>query len=175
MSAKVETKKFGKSERSVPHHSEKAQKWYAAEDENKARKVRSTNVMRLRRWCWWVDEGGGDNKIGFGFGADRPTVGNEASMIKLHNVPKIMPGIRSNTCEQRQLQYSMLNSRLTSVVGTRRTRASTDGMWNWNWRSIWMRNFYRGQCAGTDNIFTSRSASPSAPGNPAPPYSPVPF
>lgn len=42
MSAKVETKKFGKGERSVPHHESKAQKWYAAEDENKARKVRST-------------------------------------------------------------------------------------------------------------------------------------
>lgn len=43
MSAKVETKKFGKSERAVPHHSEKAQKWYAAEDESKPRKVRSAN------------------------------------------------------------------------------------------------------------------------------------
>lgn len=41
MSAKVESKKFGKSTRSVPHHSEKAQKWYPAEDESKPRKVRS--------------------------------------------------------------------------------------------------------------------------------------
>lgn len=40
MSAKVESKKFGKSTRSVPHHSEKAQKWYPAEDESKPRKVR---------------------------------------------------------------------------------------------------------------------------------------
>ncbi|KAJ4394615.1 60S ribosomal protein L6 [Gnomoniopsis smithogilvyi] len=46
MSAKVETKKFGKSERSVPHHSEKAQKWYAAEDESKPRKVRKS----IRSW-----------------------------------------------------------------------------------------------------------------------------
>lgn len=39
MSAKVESKKFGKGTRSVPHHSEKAQKWYPAEDEAKPRKV----------------------------------------------------------------------------------------------------------------------------------------
>lgn len=39
MSAKVETKKFGKGERSVPHHSEKAQKWYPAEDDAQPRKV----------------------------------------------------------------------------------------------------------------------------------------
>jgi large subunit ribosomal protein L6e len=34
------TKTFGKSTRSVPHPSEKAQKWYPAEDEAKPRKVR---------------------------------------------------------------------------------------------------------------------------------------
>lgn len=34
------TKTFGKSTRTVPHPSEKAQKWYPAEDEAKPRKVR---------------------------------------------------------------------------------------------------------------------------------------
>lgn len=34
------TKTFGKSTRSVPHSTEKAQKWYPAEDEAKPRKVR---------------------------------------------------------------------------------------------------------------------------------------
>lgn len=33
------TKKFGKGEREVPHHSQKAKKWYPAEDESKPRKV----------------------------------------------------------------------------------------------------------------------------------------
>lgn len=45
MSAKVESKKFGKGTRSVPHHSEKAQKWYPAEADAQARKVR----LRLAR------------------------------------------------------------------------------------------------------------------------------
>lgn len=40
MSAKVESKKFGKGTRSVPHHSEKAQKWYPAEADAQPRKVR---------------------------------------------------------------------------------------------------------------------------------------
>jgi len=39
-SAAPTTKTFGKSTRSVPHPSEKAQKWYPAEDEGKPRKVR---------------------------------------------------------------------------------------------------------------------------------------
>jgi large subunit ribosomal protein L6e len=33
------TKKFGKGERSVPHHSVKASKYYPAEDEKKPKKV----------------------------------------------------------------------------------------------------------------------------------------
>lgn len=53
MSAKVESKKFGKGTRTVPHHSEKAQKWYPAEADAQPRKVRlrfardeSTPVVR---------------------------------------------------------------------------------------------------------------------------------
>jgi large subunit ribosomal protein L6e len=41
------TKTFGKSTRSVPHPTEKAQKWYPAEDEAKPRKVRKT----IRPWA----------------------------------------------------------------------------------------------------------------------------
>ena len=32
-------KKFGKGEREIPHHSQKAKKWYPVEDELKPRKV----------------------------------------------------------------------------------------------------------------------------------------
>ncbi|CAD6571207.1 MAG: hypothetical protein ASARMPREDX12_006510 [Alectoria sarmentosa] len=49
MSAKQEatksehkTKKFGKSERSIPHHTQKAKKFYPAEDEAKPKKVRKS-------------------------------------------------------------------------------------------------------------------------------------
>ncbi|KAI9851991.1 MAG: hypothetical protein M1824_002207 [Vezdaea acicularis] len=35
-------KKFGKSEREVPHHTHKAKKWYPAEDEQRRKKVRKT-------------------------------------------------------------------------------------------------------------------------------------
>lgn len=34
-----QTKKFGKGEREIPHHSQKAKKYYPAEDESKPRKV----------------------------------------------------------------------------------------------------------------------------------------
>jgi large subunit ribosomal protein L6e len=48
MSSAAPTKKtFGKSTRSVPHPSEKAQKWYPAEDESKPRQVRKTQ----RSWA----------------------------------------------------------------------------------------------------------------------------
>lgn len=46
MSAKREeqpaskTKKFGKGEREIPHHTQKAKKFYPAEDESKPKKVR---------------------------------------------------------------------------------------------------------------------------------------
>jgi len=34
------TKKFGKTDRKVPHHTQKAKKFYPAEDEAKPKKVR---------------------------------------------------------------------------------------------------------------------------------------
>ena len=34
-----QTKKFGKSERTIPHPSQKAQKWYPTEDEQQPKKV----------------------------------------------------------------------------------------------------------------------------------------
>ncbi|KAK4694407.1 large subunit ribosomal protein L6e, partial [Lecanoromycetidae sp. Uapishka_2] len=40
--AEHKTKKFGKSERNVPHHTQKAKKFYPAEDEAKPRKVRKS-------------------------------------------------------------------------------------------------------------------------------------
>ncbi|KAL8967599.1 MAG: hypothetical protein Q9183_002838 [Haloplaca sp. 2 TL-2023] len=39
---KSQTKKFGKGEREIPHHSQKAKKFYPAEDESKPRKVRKS-------------------------------------------------------------------------------------------------------------------------------------
>lgn len=55
MSAKAEsqTKKFGGSSRTIPHTSEKAQKWYPAEDVAQPRKVRrrggsaKINILRF--------------------------------------------------------------------------------------------------------------------------------
>lgn len=38
--AEHKTKKFGKGERSIPHHTQKAKKFYPAEDEAKPKKVR---------------------------------------------------------------------------------------------------------------------------------------
>ena len=38
--AEHKTKQFGKSERKVPHHTQKAKKFYPAEDESKPKKVR---------------------------------------------------------------------------------------------------------------------------------------
>ena len=50
------TKTFGKSTRSVPHATEKAQKWYPAEDEAKPRKVRwmhsFSGLILGRRESW---------------------------------------------------------------------------------------------------------------------------
>jgi hypothetical protein len=45
MSQPTTTKKFGKSTREVPHHSQKAQKWYPAEDDEKPKSV-SHDVMQ---------------------------------------------------------------------------------------------------------------------------------
>ncbi|GAO14423.1 uncharacterized protein UV8b_02630 [Ustilaginoidea virens] len=47
MSAKPTTKKFGKSSRDVPAHSEKAQKWYPADDESAPKQVRKS----IRPWA----------------------------------------------------------------------------------------------------------------------------
>ncbi|KAI1176731.1 ribosomal protein L6e-domain-containing protein [Nemania sp. FL0916] len=47
MSQPSTQKKFGKSTREVPHHTQKAQKWYPATDEPKPKKVRKT----LRPWA----------------------------------------------------------------------------------------------------------------------------
>ncbi|KAH8910862.1 hypothetical protein BR93DRAFT_934435 [Coniochaeta sp. PMI_546] len=47
MSSQPTSKTFGKSTRSVPHHSEKASKWYPAYDEAQPRKVRKT----IRPWA----------------------------------------------------------------------------------------------------------------------------
>ncbi len=38
--AEHKTKKFGKTERTIPHHTQKAKKFYPAEDEAKPKKVR---------------------------------------------------------------------------------------------------------------------------------------
>ncbi len=46
------TKTFGKSTRSVPHHSEKAQKWYPAEADAQPRKVRRWNENLLELGFW---------------------------------------------------------------------------------------------------------------------------
>jgi len=43
MSSEPQTKKFQKGERTVPHASQKASKYYPAEDEQQPRKVSNTN------------------------------------------------------------------------------------------------------------------------------------
>ena len=44
--AEHKTKKFGKSERTVPHHTQKARKFYPAEDESKPKKVCGTMELK---------------------------------------------------------------------------------------------------------------------------------
>lgn len=39
MSAKPQSKKFGKSTRDVPASADKAKKWYSPEDDNESKKV----------------------------------------------------------------------------------------------------------------------------------------
>ena len=46
--AEHKTKKFGKSERSIPHHTQKAKKFYPAEDEAKPKKVRRAIAIELK-------------------------------------------------------------------------------------------------------------------------------
>lgn len=43
-------KKFGKTERHIPHHTEKAKKWYAPEDEVTHKKVGSFSFLWRRHW-----------------------------------------------------------------------------------------------------------------------------
>lgn len=48
-------KKFGKGERSVPHHSQKAKKFYSAYDEKHPKKVRifrglNAHMSRMKSW-----------------------------------------------------------------------------------------------------------------------------
>ncbi len=51
--AEHKTKKFGKSERSIPHHTQKAKKFYPAEDEAKPKKVNEALQIQLQS-CKWV-------------------------------------------------------------------------------------------------------------------------
>ena len=48
--AEHKTKKFGKSDRSIPHHTQKAKKFYPAEDEAKPKKVREA-VPPQHEWA----------------------------------------------------------------------------------------------------------------------------
>lgn len=48
MSTEAKTKKFGSGERSIPHHSEKAPKYYPAEDVAQPKKVRP--VLFCANW-----------------------------------------------------------------------------------------------------------------------------
>ena len=47
--AEHKTKKFGKSERSIPHHTQKAKKFYPAEDEAKPKKVCEVIITECKR------------------------------------------------------------------------------------------------------------------------------
>lgn len=49
--AEHKTKKFGKGERNVPHHTQKAKKFYPAEDEAKPRKVRDIHLFGIVEIC----------------------------------------------------------------------------------------------------------------------------
>ena len=42
-----QTKKFGKGEREIPHHTQKAKKYYPAEDEYKPKKVRGKHCYQI--------------------------------------------------------------------------------------------------------------------------------
>lgn len=41
-------KQFGKGEREIPHHSQKAKKWYPVEDEVKPKKV--SEILKQMNW-----------------------------------------------------------------------------------------------------------------------------
>lgn len=46
------SKKFGKSTREVPHHSQKAQKWYPADDEAQPKAVSSNAIQSGSMTCF---------------------------------------------------------------------------------------------------------------------------
>jgi hypothetical protein len=49
-------KTFGKSTREIPHHSQKAKKWYPAEDEVQHKKVRQLeNQESIIKNCWTLE------------------------------------------------------------------------------------------------------------------------
>ena len=48
--AEHKTKKFGKSERSIPHHTQKAKKFYPAEDEAKPKRV--CEAVPIQSYSW---------------------------------------------------------------------------------------------------------------------------
>ncbi len=56
MSSEPQTKKFQKGERTVPHASQKASKYYPAEDEQQPRKVPNTNRDREVLWTGSLTE-----------------------------------------------------------------------------------------------------------------------
>lgn len=47
--AEHKTKKFGNSERSIPHHTQKAKLFYPAEDEAKPKKVREVILVHFKQ------------------------------------------------------------------------------------------------------------------------------
>ena len=91
------TKTFGKSTRSVPHPTEKAQKWYPAEDEAKPRKVRWMHsfsglilgLARVLRTANWVelDRDAGVDGLGPRKHAQRRSCGGTTGNPKAQGIP----------------------------------------------------------------------------------------
>ena len=54
LEANSQKKTFGKSTREVPHHSQKASKWYPAEDEAQHKKVRLEYFSLKIGSDWWL-------------------------------------------------------------------------------------------------------------------------
>lgn len=76
-----QTKKFGKGEREVPHHSQKAKKYYPAEDESKPRKVSFSALDTAHFWYsglrepqWGCNEWLSQSIASRGFSSRRPVV-----------------------------------------------------------------------------------------------------
>ena len=71
----AQTKKFGKGERTIPHHSQKAQKWYPVDDEAQPKKVSSlgkkhTVEMQCLAVLGWIGLGQTPRCVD-GYGKDR--------------------------------------------------------------------------------------------------------